>query len=83
MIPRINQDLTPLYSLRNRTKSFMCVPPWLESLLGVRERSIIYHPQARTLHEDQEGNRYPSHQQWIESPLGTMLIDSQRRAILN
>jgi hypothetical protein len=59
------------------------VPAWLEALLGAREREILRHPQCVFLHEDQEGNRYPNHQQWIESPVGTMLIDSRRRCILN
>jgi hypothetical protein len=80
---RINQDLSPLYSLRNRTTSIINVPAWLQALLGQREREIIYHPQARLLQEDQEGNRHPNHQQWIESPVGTMLIDSRLRRILN
>lgn len=80
---RINQDLRPLHSMRNRTKSTAFVPAWLEALLGVRERDIIYHAQARFLQEDQEGNRYPNHQQWIESPVGTMLTDSRLRRILN
>jgi hypothetical protein len=80
---RINQDLRPLYSLRNRTKSTASVPAWLEAQLGHREREIIYHPQARFLKEDQEGNRCPSHQQWIESPVGTMLVDGHLRRVLN
>ena len=80
---RINQDLRPRYSDRNKTVSRAYVWPWLEALLGQREREIVYHPQARFLQEDQEGNRYPAHQQWIESPAGTMLIDSRLQRILN
>lgn len=80
---RVTQDLRPLHSMRNRTVSPAHVPPWLEALMGAREREIVYHPQARFLQEDQEGNRYPAHQQWIESPVGTMLIDGRQRRILN
>lgn len=80
---RTTQDLRPRYSDRNKTVSRAYVWPWLEALLGEREREIVYHPQAQCLQEDQEGNRYPPHQQWIESPAGTMLIDSQLRRILN
>lgn len=80
---RVNQHLQPRYSDRNRAVSQAFVPPWLEALLGQHERGIIYHPQARFLQEDQEGNRYPAHQQWIESPVGTMLIDSHEQRIIN
>ena len=80
---RVNQDLRPLHSMRNKTQSTAHVPPWLQAQLGAREREIVYHPQARFLQEDQEGNRYPNHQQWIESPVGTLLIDSKAQRILN
>lgn len=80
---RVNQDLRPRYSDRNKTVSRAFVPQWLDAMLGQREREIVYHPQARFLQEDQEGNRYPGHQQWIESPVGTMLIDSRLQRILN
>lgn len=80
---RVNQDLSAPHSIAARTQSSMYVPPWLWELAGQREREILEHPHARTFHEDQEGNRYPAHQQWIESPAGTMLIDSRARKILN
>jgi hypothetical protein len=80
---RINLDLRPRFSDRNKTISRAYVPPWLAAQLGQREREIVYHPQARFLQEDQEGNRYPAHQQWVESPVGTLLIDSHLRRILN
>ncbi len=79
---RINQDLRPLHSMQGRTKSWAYVPQWLEALMGQREREIIRHPQARFLQEDQEGNRYPNHQKWIESPVGTMLICGRSQKIL-
>lgn len=79
---RVNQNLEPLHSFRGRKVSTTYVPDWLQELLGAREREILYHPQVRLLHEDQEGNRYPAHQQWIESPVGTMLIDAKRQCIL-
>jgi len=79
---RINQDLRPEYGVRLYKTSRVYVPPWLKKLLGAREREIIYHPHAQFLQEDQEGNRYPSHQQWIEAPVGTMLIDAKQRRIL-
>lgn len=80
---RTNQDLRPRYSDRNKTVSRAYTPPWLDGQMGQREREIIFHPQARFLQEDQEGNRYPAHQQWVESPVGTLLIDSRLQRILN
>jgi hypothetical protein len=80
---RTNQDLRPRHEDRNKIVSRAFVWPWLDALLGQREREIIRHPQARFLQEDQEGHRYPAHQQWIESPVGTMLIDTRLRRILN
>ncbi|WP_404667029.1 hypothetical protein [Roseateles asaccharophilus] len=79
----MNQDLTPLHSVAKRTTSRMYIPEWLRSLAGPREMQILQHPHACTFQEDQEGNRYPPHQQWIESPVGTMLICSRERKILN
>ena len=64
-------------------RSAVHVQKWLEPLLGVRELEITYHSQARFLQEDQDGNRYPRHQQWIESPVGTILIDSRLKAIID
>lgn len=58
------------------------VPAWLIPLMGEREKAIINHRRAKFLREDLDGNRYPDHQQWIESPVGTMLIDSKKKAII-
>lgn len=82
-MPRVKQDLTAPHSIASRTTSAMYIPPWLASLAGHRELEILQHPHARTFQEDQEGNRYPAHQQWIESPVGTLLICSRERKILN
>lgn len=61
----------------------MCyVPQWLEAIMSDSDRAIIEHPKALFLAEDPEGNRLPNHQQWIESPAGSMWIDSQKKAIL-
>lgn len=60
------------------------IPPWLEPLLGARERAIVEHPQVRVLAVDQDGNRLPQFQRQLETPDGRrMTIDSQRRAIIN
>jgi hypothetical protein len=74
---RVNQDLRPLHSFRNKTTSRVSVPAWLEAQLGQREREIIYHPQARFLQEDQEGSRHPNHQQWI----GSLRLRGSRRGV--
>lgn len=58
------------------------VPDWLDNLMGHRERTILHHPAAQFLQVDGDGTRLPAHQQWIESPAGTMLIDSHARKIL-
>lgn len=58
------------------------VPPWLDAILSASDREIVEHPKAVFLHEDRDGNRLPNHQQWIESPAGSMWIDSQRKVII-
>ena len=58
------------------------VPAWLIPLLGEREKAILCHRDTKFLHEDLDGNRYPNHQQWIESPVGNMLIDAKKRQII-
>jgi len=58
------------------------VPAWLESIIGVREREILQHPEGRIYQVDNDGNRLPTHQQWIESPVGTMWIDSKMKKII-
>lgn len=60
----------------------VAVPEWLDNVMGQRERTILHHPAARFLQEDREGNRLPDHQQWIESPAGTLWIDSVEKKIL-
>ena len=58
------------------------LPDWLVPLLGHRELEILRHPSCRFLKEDQDGNRLPDHQQWIEADVGTFWIDSQRKQII-
>lgn len=58
------------------------VPPWLDAIMCASDREIAEHPKAVFLHEDRDGNRLPQYQQLIESPAGSMWIDSQRRAII-
>lgn len=58
------------------------VPPWLDAILSASDREITEHRQAVFLMEDWDGNRLPKHQQFIESPAGSMWIDSQRKAII-
>lgn len=58
------------------------IPPWLNAILSPQDRAIVAHPQSKALNEDQEGNRLPMHQQWIESPIGSIWIDAKAKAIL-
>lgn len=57
------------------------IPEWLEPLLSQNDRDIMTHPMAVFLQEDPDGNRLPGHQQLIESPVGSMYIDSIQKAI--
>jgi hypothetical protein len=58
------------------------LPLWLEALLTETDRAIVEHPKAVFLMEDRDRNRLPDYQQLIESPAGSMWIDSQRKAII-
>ena len=58
------------------------VPQWLMPILGAHDREIICHPQARFLQVDQDDNRLPRHQQWIESPVGSMWVDARQKKII-
>lgn len=58
------------------------VPPWLNAIMSPADRAIVQHRLARFLTQDNEGNRLPAHQQWIESPVGSMWIDAKEKAIL-
>ena len=59
------------------------IPTWLVALLGVRELRILAAPDVQFLQVDNEGNRLPSHQQWIESNLeGRFWVDAQVKQII-
>lgn len=60
----------------------MYVPPWLTRISGDREKAILDHPQAKIFEVDNDGNRLPAHQRWIESPVGSMWIDSKMKKII-
>ena len=65
-------------------KSRVVHAPWLEPLLGLRERRIDAAPDVQVLCVDQDGNRLPPHQRQIESKLlgEWYVIDSKLRRIV-
>lgn len=58
------------------------IPSWLIALCTESDLEIIQHREAMFLQVDSDGVRLPDHQQYIESPAGAMLIDSQKKAII-
>lgn len=58
------------------------IPSWLDAILAESDRKIIMHPNVKVLAVDNEGNRLPTHQQWIESPAGSMWIDAKKKVIV-
>lgn len=58
------------------------VPPWLDKIMSESDREIAQHRRAQFLKVDPDGTRLPAHQQYIESPVGSMVIDSRQKAII-
>lgn len=54
--------------------SWAYIPPWLDALMGERERAIMTHPYVRALHMDRDGNRLPNDQMLLETPDGDSFL---------
>ena len=59
------------------------IPSWLKGQLGNREESILYHPSAKVVTVDADGNKIAEGLFWIESDVGRFQINSVTQEIVN
>lgn len=57
------------------------IPPWLQPLLSERERAVLRHRKVQFSNRDQDDNFLGRGMQRIHSPMGSFLVDANRRMV--